>query len=147
MPHKATEERQLAPLELIHSDICEMNGVLIEGGQIYFMTMTDDASIYCYTYLLKIKDEALNYFKTYEAKVKNQLEKKIKHFMPDHGDEYFSSELDSFCVEDGIIHESTPSYSPQSNEVAERKNRTLTNLVNSMLNTAGLFKAWWGRLY
>jgi hypothetical protein len=43
-PHKAAEERHLAPLELIHSDICEMNGVLTEGGQIYFMTMIDDAS-------------------------------------------------------------------------------------------------------
>jgi hypothetical protein len=27
-PHKAAKERHLAPLELIHSDICEMNGVL-----------------------------------------------------------------------------------------------------------------------
>jgi hypothetical protein len=27
-PHTAAEERNLAPLELIHSDLCEMNGVL-----------------------------------------------------------------------------------------------------------------------
>jgi hypothetical protein len=32
-PHKIAEERHLIPLELIHSDICEMNGVLIEGRQ------------------------------------------------------------------------------------------------------------------
>jgi hypothetical protein len=30
--HKAAEERHLTPLELIYFDICEMNGVLIEGG-------------------------------------------------------------------------------------------------------------------
>ena len=30
-PHKATEERNLAPLELIHSDLCEMNGVFTKG--------------------------------------------------------------------------------------------------------------------
>jgi hypothetical protein len=59
-PHKVVEERHLAPLEFIHSDICEMNGVLTEGGQRNFMTMMDDASRYCYTYLLKMKDEALN---------------------------------------------------------------------------------------
>jgi hypothetical protein len=37
-----------------------------------------------------------------------------------------------------------PPYSPQSNGVAERKNRTLTDLVNAMLDTAGLSKKWWG---
>jgi transposase InsO family protein len=130
----------LAPLDLIHYDICEMNGVLTEGGQRYFMTIIDNASRYCYVYLLKTKEEALNCFKTYKAEVKNQLEKKIKRFRSDHGGEYFSNEFNLFCVEHDIIHERTPPYSPQSNGVAERKNCTLTNLVNSMLETAGLSK-------
>jgi hypothetical protein len=43
-PHKATEERNLAPLELIHSDLYEMNGVLKKGGKRYFMTLIDDAT-------------------------------------------------------------------------------------------------------
>jgi transposase InsO family protein len=137
----------LAPLELIHSDICEMNGVLTEGGQRYFMTTIDDASRYCYAYLLKTKDEALNCFKTYNVKVENQLEKKIKRFRSDRGGEYFSNEFDLFCAEHGIIHERMPPYSPQLNGVIKRKNRTLTDLVNSMLKTAGLSKAWWGRFY
>jgi hypothetical protein len=134
----------LAPLDLIHSDICKMNGVLTEGGQRYFMTIIDNASRYCYVYLLKTKEEILNYFKTYKAEVENQLEKKIKRFRSDHGGEYFSNEFDLFCAEHGIIHERTPPYSPQSNGVAERKNCTLTDLVNSMLKTAGLSKVWWG---
>jgi hypothetical protein len=75
-PHKAAEDRHLAPLELIHSDICEMNSVLTEGGQRYFMTMIDDAFRYYYVYFLKTKDDALNYFKTYKAKIENQLEKR-----------------------------------------------------------------------
>jgi hypothetical protein len=70
-PHKAAEERHLAPLELIHSDICEMNDVSTEGGQRYFMTMIDNASRYCYVYLLKTKDETLNYFKTYKVEIEN----------------------------------------------------------------------------
>jgi hypothetical protein len=47
-PHKATEERHLAPLEFIHFDLCEMNGVLTRGGKRYFMTLIDDASRFCY---------------------------------------------------------------------------------------------------
>jgi transposase InsO family protein len=73
--------------------------------------------------------------------LKNQLEKKIKRFTSDHGGEYFPNEFDLFCAEYGIIHERTPPYSPQSNRVAKRKNRTLSDLVNSMLETAGLSKA------
>ena len=60
------------------------------------------------------------------------------------GGEYFSNEFSEFCAEHGIIHERTPPYSPQSNGIAERKNRTLTDLVNAMLETAGLPKEWWG---
>ena len=42
------------------------------------MTLIDDATRYCYVYLLKMKDKALNYFKIYKAEVETQLEKKIK---------------------------------------------------------------------
>jgi len=86
----------------------------------------------------------LHYFKIYKAEVENQLEKKIKRVRSDRGGEYFSNEFSEFCAEHGIIHERTPPYSPQSNEIAERKNRTLTDLVNDMLETAGLSKEWWG---
>jgi transposase InsO family protein len=141
------KHEHLAPLELIHSDICEMNGVLTEGVQRYFMTMIDDASRYCYVHLMKTKDETLNYFKTYKVDVENQLEKKIKHFRFHYGGEYFSNEFDLFCAEHDIIHERTPPYSPQSNRVAERKNRILIDLVNFMLDTVGLSKAYWAWLY
>src|SRR3954465_3659428 len=143
-PHTAAEERNLAPLELVHSDLCEMNGVLTKGEKRYFMTLIDDATRFCYVYLLQTKDEALDYFKIYKAEVENQLERKIKRLRSDRGGEYFPKIFDEFCQEHGIIHERTPPYSPQSNGVAERKNRTLTDLVNSMLATAGLSKAWWG---
>ena len=55
-PHKTAEERNLAPLELIYSDLCEMNGVLTKGGKRYFMTLIDDASRFCCVYLLQTKD-------------------------------------------------------------------------------------------
>jgi transposase InsO family protein len=143
-PHKAAEARNLAPLDLIHSDLCEMNGILIKGGKQYFITFIDDSTRFCYVYLLKSKDEALHYFKAYKAKVKNQLERKNKRVRSDRGGEYFSDDFSVFYVEHGIIHERTPPYSPQSNGVVERKNHTLTELVNAMLETLGLSKEWWG---
>jgi hypothetical protein len=82
-PHKVAEARDLTPLELIHSDLCEMNGELTKGGKRYFMTLIDDCTRFCYIYLLKSKDVALHYFKIYKDEVENQLERKIKHVMTD----------------------------------------------------------------
>jgi hypothetical protein len=70
--HKTAEARDLAPLELIHSNLCEMNGELTKGGKKYFMTLIDDSTRYYYVYLMKSKDEALNFFKIYKAEVENQ---------------------------------------------------------------------------
>jgi transposase InsO family protein len=112
------EKRNLASLDLIHSDLCEMNGLFTRGGKRYFMTLIDDA----YVYLLKTKDEAFNYFKIFKAKDETQLNRKIKCLHDDHGGEYISTEFSKFWAEHGIIHEVTPPYSPQSNGVAERKN-------------------------
>jgi transposase InsO family protein len=92
-PHKAAEARNLAPLELVHSDLCEMNGELTKGGKRYFMIFIDDCTRFCYMYLLKTKDEALHYFKAYKAEVENQLERKIKWLRSDQGRDYFSSDF------------------------------------------------------
>jgi transposase InsO family protein len=67
----------------------------------------------------------------------------IKRLRSDRGGEYFPITFDEFCEEHGIIHERTPPYSPEFNRTAERKNRTLTDLVNAMSDTASLSKEWW----
>src|SRR6266508_3909021 len=139
-PHKAAEARNLTLLELVHSDLCEMNGVLTKDRKRYFMTLIDDSTRFCYVYLLKSKDKAFHHFKIYKAEAENQLERKIKRVRSDRGGEYFSNEFNLFGEEHGIIHERMPPYSPQTNRIAERKNRTLTKMVNAMLETVGLSK-------
>jgi hypothetical protein len=73
-PHKTAEARNLTPLDLIHSDLCEMNGIWTKSRKRYFITFIDDSTRFCYVYLLKSNDEALHYFKTYKEEAKNQLE-------------------------------------------------------------------------
>jgi hypothetical protein len=43
-PHKVVEARNLAPLDLIHPDLCEMNKILTKGGNQYFITFIDDST-------------------------------------------------------------------------------------------------------
>jgi hypothetical protein len=80
----------------------------------------------------------------HKAKFKNQVDRNIKRLRSDHGGECFPKVFDDLCVKHDIIHEMTPPYSPESNMIVETKNRTLINLVNAMLDTYYLSKAWWG---
>ncbi|KAJ9567237.1 hypothetical protein OSB04_003203 [Centaurea solstitialis] len=80
----------------------------------------------------------------YKAEVENQQEKRIKILRSDRGGEYFSREFDAFCEENGIKHERTSPFTPQQNGLAERKNRTLVEMVNCMLNQSGLPTNLWG---
>nr|GEW25237.1 zinc finger, CCHC-type [Tanacetum cinerariifolium] len=53
---------------------------------------------------------------------------------------------DGFVLYMGIIHETTAPYTPQRNGVAERKNRALKKMVNSMLSYSGLNEGLWGEV-
>ncbi|CAI9761152.1 unnamed protein product [Fraxinus pennsylvanica] len=80
----------------------------------------NDSTKYCYVYLLKSKDEAIEKFIFYKNEIENQLNKKIKVLRSDRGGEY-EAPFAEFCAQHGIIHETTAPYSPQQNDVAERK--------------------------
>ena len=83
-----TIERNTKPLELIHSDVCDLKFVQTRGGNKYFITFIDDGTKYCYVYLLKSKDEALEKFVLYKNEVENQLNMKIKRLRSDKGGAY-----------------------------------------------------------
>ena len=76
-------------------------------------------------------------FVLYKIEVDNQLNKKIKVFRSDRGGKYEPPFAD-FCAHNGIIHETTSPYSPQSNGVVEQKNHTLKEMMNAMLISFGL---------
>ena len=127
-------ERTTETLELVHSDICELNGHLTKGGNKYFITFIDDHSRFTHVYLMRTKDQAFDMFKCYKTLVENQLEKKIKILRNDRGGEYFPIEFTGFCEENGLIHQASAPYTPQQNGLAERKNRTLVDIVKPREN-------------
>ena len=136
-------ERSSEPLELIHTDVCDMNIVQSRGGKKYFVTFIDDSTRFCYVYLLRSKDEAIESFIHYKNEVENQLGKRIKRIRSDRGGEYVSP-FGEYCSNHGIIHETTAPYSPQQNGIAERKNRTLKEMMNAMLASFGIPQNLWG---
>ncbi|KAD4385252.1 hypothetical protein E3N88_25420 [Mikania micrantha] len=139
-------------LEIIHTDISGPYTIAGITGQTSFITFIDYYSRYMYLYLIKDKSESLTTFKDYKTEVENQLDLKIKIVRSDRGDEYYGRHTDvgqapgpfyEFCKGQGIVNQYTMPGTPQQNGVAERRNRTLMNMVRSMLANSDLPSFHW----
>ena len=83
-------------------------------------------------------------FKSFQNEVQNQLGKTIKALRSDRGGEYLSQQFDDHLRTCGIISQLTPPGTPQWNGVSERRNRTLLDMVRSMMSPTDLPFIFWG---
>ncbi|GKC04319.1 retrotransposon protein, putative, ty1-copia subclass [Tanacetum coccineum] len=142
-PFPHSNERAKDLLGIIHTDVCGPLRHVSRQGASYFITFTDDYSRYGYVYLLKHKHEVFETFKVFKNEVENQLGKTIKAIRSDRGGEYISQEFKDYLKANGIVQQLTPPYTPQHNGVSERRNRTLLDMVRSMMNLTTLPLSFW----
>jgi transposase InsO family protein len=72
--------------------------------------------------------------KKFLRRAQNEFDAKVKKIRSDNGTEFKNTQVEDFLDEEGIKHEFLASYTHQQNRVAERKNRTLTEMVRTMLD-------------
>ncbi|KAK8632895.1 hypothetical protein V6N13_073274 [Hibiscus sabdariffa] len=94
------------------------------------------------TYVLPLP--TLEKFKEFKNEVQNQHGKSIKALRSDRGGEYLSQDFDELLKECGIVSQLTPPGTPQWNGVSERRNRTLLDMVRSMMSHTDLPTSFWG---
>nr|GEU38748.1 zinc finger, CCHC-type [Tanacetum cinerariifolium] len=140
-PPFPTIHRSSKILELVHSDVRDLHATPTSGEKKYFSTFIDDYSRYCYVYLLHSKDEVFEKFKIYKNEVELKCDTRIKCLRTDRGGEYYDPR---YFQSSGIVNQVTAPYTPQQNGIAERKNRTLMDMVNSMMSYFGLSSGYWG---
>ncbi|GAB2297497.1 hypothetical protein Dimus_038475 [Dionaea muscipula] len=150
---KFSSNRSKVLLELVHTDICGPFPVNTICGNCYFITFIDDFSRYCYVYLISEKSQALDTFIIFKTEVERQSGKLIKIVRSDRGGEYFGKYSEKgqhkgpfalYLQECGIVAQYTTPHTPQQNGVSERRNRTLINMVRSMILRSGLPTFLWG---
>jgi transposase InsO family protein len=135
--------RASQPLELIHADICGPISPISNNGKRYTLCFIDDFSRKSWVYLLTAKSEALICFQFFKKLVEKEKGLGIKCLRIDRGGEFTSTEFTNLCKANGIKRQLTTAYMPQQNGVAERKNRTMMNMVCSMLSDKKLPKTFW----
>ncbi|KAA0059677.1 gag/pol protein [Cucumis melo var. makuwa] len=126
-------------LELVHLDFCGPMNVKARGEYEYFISFIDDYSRYGHVYLIQNKSNSFEKFKEYKAEVENESGKTIKTLRSDRGGEY-PRLLDRHGIQSQLCAPSTP----QQNGVSERRNRTLLDMVRSMMSFAQLPDSFWG---
>ena len=103
----------------------------------------DDFNRKSWTIPLRLKSDTKVALKQWIAVNENQSGKKVKKLRSDNGGEYIDGDLETWLKEHGILHQTIPARSPQSNGIAERMNRTLQDRARSMLVGAGLGGGFW----
>ncbi|GJW50639.1 ribonuclease H-like domain-containing protein [Tanacetum coccineum] len=89
------------------------------------------------------KDETSCIFKSFITGVENLIDQRVKVIRCDNGTEFKNKEMNQFCKRKGIKREFSVARTPQQNEVAERKNRTLIEAVRTMLADSKLPTTFW----
>jgi hypothetical protein len=153
---KGKAKRSAGVLEIIHTDICALFPVKSMDGFDLFITFTNDFSRYGYIYPIKERSEVLDKFKIFKVEDENQHNIKIKLVRSDRGGEYYSCHTPydqvpgpfvRFIQENDIVVQYSMLGDPQQNGVAERRNRTLMDMVRSILSYSTLpISLWMGAL-
>jgi hypothetical protein len=131
-------------LELIHSNICGEITPNTVSGYKYFISFIDDYSCYTWVKLLHKKSEAFEAFKEFKVRVENETGEKISTLRSDNRGKYIDSTFNNFLKLFSIHHQYTTPYTPQQNGVAERFNKTIMEVVQTMLYDMEMAREFWG---
>ncbi|CAI7834772.1 unnamed protein product, partial [Closterium sp. NIES-54] len=97
-----------------------------------------------WAYPLKQKDHAASTIKEdWLPFVEKQAECVVKRIRTDRGGEFLGAEMTARLKKQGIQRELTTAYTPQSNGVAERANRTILETARALLIESGVGNSMW----
>ncbi|MFV0960692.1 DDE-type integrase/transposase/recombinase, partial [Klebsiella pneumoniae] len=142
--YPSTSHHVCTPFALIHSDVWGPSGIPSRPGFQYFITFTDDYTRNIFVYLLKDRSEVPSTIETFITLVEKQYGAKVQTFRSDNAKEYTCEVVELFFQQHGIVHETSGSYTPPQNGVAERKNSQLLNITRALLFQRQLPQRYWG---
>jgi transposase InsO family protein len=94
-------------------------------------------------FFLQDKSETQEVLKKFLRRAQNEFDAKVKKIRSDNNIEFKNTQVEDFLDEEGIKHELLTPYTPQENEVAKKKNRTLNEMARTMLDEYKTSDQFW----
>ena len=138
----------------MYTDICGTFPTASWNDHRYFITFTDDYSLYGYLYVIHEKSQSLYMFIIYKAEVENQQNINIKAVRSDCSSEFYDrydgsgrclGPFANFLEYCGIAPQYTMPGTPHQNNIAERRNRILKDIIGSMIAHTTLPESLWSQ--
>ncbi|CAI7862268.1 unnamed protein product [Closterium sp. NIES-53] len=143
-PFHSTVGQSSDSVKLVHVDLVGPMKVKEDGGALYSMTMVDDYTRLTWSFpLAKKSDAARVIIEEWLPMVERESGKRVKAIRSDHGGEFLGAEFWSWLKRHGIKQQLTTAYTPQSNGVAERANRTIIEGGRTILVDSGPPLRFW----
>ena len=114
--------------KLLHMDLFGPTTYTSIGGNKYGFVIVDDFTRYTWLFFFSDKSDTFATFKSFVKRCQNEFESTIKKVSSDNGSEFRNTRVDELCDEFGIKHQFSAKYTPQSNDLVERKNRILIDM-------------------
>ena len=140
----SSHSRQPESFDVVHTDIWGPPRISTLNGFLYFVIFLDDYSRMTWLFLIKERSKLSRIFSTFYNKIFVQFNKRIKILRSDNALEYTQPVMDSFCVDRGIIHQTSCPHTSQQNGVAERKHLHLLDVARTLLFHMHVPKHFWG---
>ena len=131
------------PFEIICSDVWGPAPNPSSSGSKYYVSFIDSFSRFTWIFFMKHKSEVFLIFRHFHAYVKNQFSQNIQILQCDGGGEYSSKEFLDFLQNNGMHRRVSCPYTPQQNEIAERKHRHIVESAMSMIHGSNLPISLW----
>jgi len=139
-PHTKTRPKAKHILDKIHVDLCgPISPIDIDGEK--FLTIVDDYSHFTAVYPIRNKSETSERLEEFKHKYENKFGRRIKAIRCDSGTEFVNETVRKIFKDTEF--EITPPYTHALNGVAERANRTITEMARAMIIDKNVEKYLW----
>jgi transposase InsO family protein len=128
----------------VHGDLCGPVTPATPGGRRYFLLLIDNLSCYMWVVVLGSKGEAADAIRRAQAAAEAECGRKLRVLRTNNGDEFTAVEFTSYCADEGVQRHYSASYSPQQNDVIERRNQTVVGMTRALLKQREMAAMFWG---